>query len=168
MSKLICPQCGAEVILPKESNLVTGVSLAENTDNNTYYLNTKENKNMGKVAERLETLKNNGIDVSKFFSVSLPNGDEVAMKMEYGIPVACNLDDYFDDDIDDEIESAKDYAETYLEYKVDKTKKQSEEFSAKYKAMAEDNIKHATFIHDVATMRVSEVSEVYTLPVDVL
>lgn len=72
------------------------------------------------------------------------------------------------DQIDDEIESAKGYAETYLEYKVDKTKERSEEFATKYKSMAEDEIRHAAFLHDVATMRVSEVSEVYTLPVDVL
>lgn len=105
MSKLICPQCGAEVILPEKSSFITGVTLAENTDNNTYYLKTKENSNMGKVAERLETLKNNGIDVSKFFSVSLPSGEEIAMRIENGTPIACNLDDYFNDDIDDEIES---------------------------------------------------------------
>lgn len=72
------------------------------------------------------------------------------------------------DQINEEIESAKDYAETYLEYKVDKPNKRSEEFATKYKSMAEDEIKHAVFLHDIATLRVSEVGEVYTLPVDVL
>lgn len=72
------------------------------------------------------------------------------------------------DQIDEEIESAKDYAETYLEYKVNKSDDKNEEFSAKYKSMSEDEIKHAVFLHDVATLRISRVSEVYTLPVDVL
>lgn len=72
------------------------------------------------------------------------------------------------DQMNEEIETAKDYAETYLEYKVDNQNKRSEEFATKYKSMAEDEIKHAIFLNDVATLRVSEVNEVYTLPVDVL
>ena len=47
---------------------------------------------MGKVTERLNTLKAAGVDTSNFFSVLSPSGDEVAMKWENGIPTPIDLD----------------------------------------------------------------------------
>ena len=105
MSELICPNCGSKVNLPEHSSFGCGITLAKDTDNNKYYLNmentteygtvnntTKENKGMGKVTERLNTLKAAGVDTSNFFSVLSPSGDEVAMKWENGIPTPVDLD----------------------------------------------------------------------------
>lgn len=106
MSHLYCKNCGAEVVLPEHSSFGCGITLAKDTDNNKYYLNMentteykttnniekKEIKNMGKVTERLNTLKAAGIDTSNFFSVLSPSGDEVAMKWENGIPTPVDLD----------------------------------------------------------------------------
>jgi len=104
MSELICPNCGSKVNLPKHSSFGCGITLAKDTDNNKYYLNMentteygttnnvekKENKNMSKVAERLNTLKAAGVDTSNFFSVLSPTGEEVAMKWVNGIPTPCD------------------------------------------------------------------------------
>lgn len=85
MSRVFCPNCGSEVILPEHSSVTCGVTLANDTDNKDYYLNMKtteygtvkttekENKNMGKVTERLNTLKAAGVDTSNFFSVLSPS-----------------------------------------------------------------------------------------------
>lgn len=72
------------------------------------------------------------------------------------------------DQIDEEIENAKNYTESYLEYKANKREKINEEISAKYKVLAEDEIKHANFLHDIATMNVDELCRNYTPPVNML
>lgn len=125
MSKLICPRCGGEVVLPEHEHLTMGMALAQNTDNNTYYLNmsntteygksnveTKENKTMGKITERLATLNNNGIDTSKYFAMTAPNGQEMLMKWDGTTPVFANeseLDSFNVDEIETEI-----YANGYV------------------------------------------------------
>lgn len=72
------------------------------------------------------------------------------------------------DQIDEEIENAKNYTESYLEYKANKKDSINEEISAKYKVMAEDEIKHANFLNDIATMKVEELYRDYTPPVNML
>lgn len=92
-TKLICPNCGTEMKLPKTSRLVTGVTLsketggihvleAEKIKNNN---NKEGEKNMN---ERKEALKKAGVDTSKYFQVALPGGDTVTMTYgENGVPV---------------------------------------------------------------------------------
>ena len=48
MSKLICPNCGSEVVLPETSSLVMGMSMSKQGDD-VHYLNMekKGNNNMG-------------------------------------------------------------------------------------------------------------------------
>ena len=64
--------------------------------------------------------------------------------------------------IDEEIESAKDYAEKYVEYKAkgDMTR------ANRYKEMANDELKHANYIHEWAVKEIEEISKVYTPPVE--
>lgn len=64
--------------------------------------------------------------------------------------------------IDEEICSAKDYAETSLEYKA----KGNQSWYTKYKEMANDELKHAMYIHDRAIMEIEELSKVYTPPAE--
>ena len=64
--------------------------------------------------------------------------------------------------MEDEIHSAKEYAEKYVECKA----KGNATYAAKYKAMAEDELRHAMFFHEVAVKEVEEMSKVYTPPVE--
>lgn len=66
------------------------------------------------------------------------------------------------DQITEEISGAKDYAETYLDYKA----KGNSNWASRYKSMAEDELKHATYIHDRALEEISELNKVYTTPVE--
>lgn len=101
MARIYCSNCGSEVVLPETSTLGVGITISKqsngnfalpletikNNNLNTTKLNNKENKNMNSRENRMATLNNAGVDVSKFFDVTLPNGDVVKMTMENGIPV---------------------------------------------------------------------------------
>lgn len=66
--------------------------------------------------------------------------------------------------IEEEIDGAKDYAEKYVEQKAinDMSK------ANKYKEMANDELKHAMFIHEFAVEKINEVSKVYNPPVEMM
>lgn len=66
--------------------------------------------------------------------------------------------------INEEIEGAKEYAEKYVEEKAkgEMTK------ANKYREMANDELKHAGYIHDFATTEISDLEKVYTAPVEML
>lgn len=64
--------------------------------------------------------------------------------------------------IDEELESAKSYAESYVECKA----KSDTSWANKYKEMAQDELKHAMYIHDRATADIEELSKVYTPPAE--
>ena len=66
--------------------------------------------------------------------------------------------------IEEEIEGAKDYAEKYVEYKAkgDMTR------ANRYKEMANDELKHSSFIHEWAVKQIEEISKVYTAPVEMM
>jgi len=66
------------------------------------------------------------------------------------------------DHIDEEICGAKDYAESYLEYKA----VGNAQWANKYREMANDELKHATYIHDIITSEIETLSKVYTPPVE--
>lgn len=59
--------------------------------------------------------------------------------------------------IDDELEGAKDYAEKYVEHKA----KGNPGWSNKYKEMSTDELKHATYIHDIAVAEIEELNKVF-------
>lgn len=98
MTKLYCPNCGSEVKLPEKSEIGVGMTLSKE-NNGTYALpletikneNMKEEiKTMSKREERMETLKVNGIEVGKYFDVTLPGGSTVRMTLQNGVPVVAD------------------------------------------------------------------------------
>ena len=62
--------------------------------------------------------------------------------------------------IEEEICGAKDYAEKYVEYKA----KGNTQWATKFKEMANDEIKHAGYLHDLAMQEIETLSKVYTPP----
>ena len=78
MSKVVCPRCGAEVVLPEKSEVVIGRTISEE-GNNTYVLNIKdkESKKVNNAEQRKATLEQNGISTEGYFSLKLPSGKTV-------------------------------------------------------------------------------------------
>lgn len=62
--------------------------------------------------------------------------------------------------LDEEIEGAKEYAEKYVEYKA----KGNLQRGNKYKEMANDELKHCNYIHEMAVQEIEELKKVYTAP----
>jgi intergrase/recombinase len=73
------------------------------------------------------------------------------------------IKDYVDH-IDEEIEGAKDYAEKYVEHKV----KDDMQAASRYKEMANDELKHAMYVHEMATKEIDKLSKVYTPPAEMM
>ena len=68
------------------------------------------------------------------------------------------------DHLDEEIEGAKEYAEKYVECKA----KGNMTRANKYKEMAQDELKHATYIHEMAVQEIEELRKIYTPPAEML
>lgn len=67
------------------------------------------------------------------------------------------------DALREEVEGASDYAEKYL-----KAKSKGDTIRAnKYKEMANDELKHAEYLHNFAVQDVEELTKVYPLPENV-
>lgn len=66
--------------------------------------------------------------------------------------------------IDDEIHGAKEYAEKYVESKA----KGDMQTATRYKEMANDELKHANYIHEWVVKEIDEISKVYTAPVEMM
>lgn len=64
--------------------------------------------------------------------------------------------------VNEELEGAKDYAEKYLECKV----KGETQWAQRYKEMANDELKHAGYLHDKLSHDIEELGKVYTPPVE--
>jgi hypothetical protein len=64
------------------------------------------------------------------------------------------------DHIDEEIEDAKEYAEKYVEEKA----KGQMDIANRYKEMATDELKHATYLHEMAVAEIEQVSKVFKPP----
>lgn len=59
--------------------------------------------------------------------------------------------------IEEELHDAKNYAEKYVEYKAaGNTQNQN-----RYKDMANDELKHAMYLHDIATAEIAELNKVF-------
>lgn len=64
--------------------------------------------------------------------------------------------------IDEELEGAKNYAECYLEKKAAGESR----WAGKFQEMAQDELKHANYIHDLAMAEITKLKTVYTPPVE--
>lgn len=76
------------------------------------------------------------------------------------------------DEIMDELESAKEYAEEYLTFKAkaatsDGTKNYGT-WSKRYHEMAEDELKHSSYLHDRVVEEIEELQKVYTPPQEMM
>ncbi len=78
MSRVICPNCGSEVILSDKSEVVVGTTISKE-GNTTYVLNmeNKENKTMSNAEVRKAKLEQNGISTDGYFALQLPSGKTV-------------------------------------------------------------------------------------------
>lgn len=70
------------------------------------------------------------------------------------------IQDYVDK-IDEELCEAKEYAEMYLTFRASDSI-----FTAKAKEMAEDELKHAGYVHDIAVSEINDLKRVFTPPVE--
>lgn len=61
------------------------------------------------------------------------------------------------DHIDEEICGAKDYAEKYVEAKSEGNSM----WANRYKEMTNDELKHATYLHDLAIEKIAQLRQVY-------
>lgn len=61
------------------------------------------------------------------------------------------------DRIAEEIQDAKHYAEKYVEYKA----RGNINWANRYKEMAGDELKHATYLHDMASQQIEELGKVF-------
>lgn len=68
------------------------------------------------------------------------------------------------DGIDEELNDAKKYAEEYLTFKA----KGNVEWAERYLEMAQDELKHAGYIHERAVAEIEELRKVYTPPEEML
>lgn len=66
--------------------------------------------------------------------------------------------------IDEELKDAQNYAEMAVEKKA----MRENEWSSKFKSMAEDELRHAMIIHDYATEQIEKLKQVYTPSPDML
>ena len=68
------------------------------------------------------------------------------------------------DEIKDEICSAQEYAEEYLTFKA----KDNGTWATRYKEMAQDELKHADYLHTRTTLEIEELEKVYTPPEEMM
>lgn len=68
------------------------------------------------------------------------------------------------DTLKDELHSAKDYAEEYLTFKAD----DNMTWAKRYLEMANDELKHADYIHERVVAEIEELRETYTPPQNML
>lgn len=68
------------------------------------------------------------------------------------------------DEMKEELHSAKCYAEEYLTFKA----KDNGTWANRYKEMAQDEMKHAGYLHERVVAEIEELRKVYTPPQDML
>ena len=68
------------------------------------------------------------------------------------------------DEIKDELKSAKEYAEEYLSFKA----KDNSTWANRYKEMAQEELKHAGYIHDRVVLDIEELRKIYTPPAEMM
>ena len=64
--------------------------------------------------------------------------------------------------LEEELEGAQDYAERYVECKA----KGNMTRANRFKEMANDELKHSGYIHEMAVQEIEEIKKVYTAPVE--
>lgn len=76
-TRVKCPKCGAEFLLPQKSTTATVNVIGKDGNLGTIYLTLDNSSgNKSKAQERIEKMREAGIDVSKFFAMNDANGNE--------------------------------------------------------------------------------------------
>lgn len=76
-TKVKCPKCGAEFLLPQKSTTATVNVIGKDSNLGTIYLTLDNNSDKkSKAQERIEKMREADIDVSKFFAMNDANGNE--------------------------------------------------------------------------------------------
>lgn len=70
-TRVLCPNCGAEVQIPKHEHAVSGMCIGKDSGLGDVFL---------KLEDRKQQLAERGIDASKYFSIKSPGGVDVLMK----------------------------------------------------------------------------------------
>lgn len=84
-TKLVCPNCGAEFeIAQHECKVKNATVIGADSGLGTIYM---------KLKDRQEQLTKAGVDISKYFSMKTPSGDEKLMKWDGDTPIAVTADD---------------------------------------------------------------------------
>ena len=65
------------------------------------------------------------------------------------------------DQIEEELEGAKEYAENYLHLKA---MKGDQAWVARYKEMANDELKHSTYLHELVVKEIGDLGKDFTAP----
>ena len=68
------------------------------------------------------------------------------------------------DQLDEEIDGAKKYAERYVKYKA----KNNMQWANRFKEMANDEIKHCNYIHELVVFFIEELKKIYSPPAEML
>lgn len=68
------------------------------------------------------------------------------------------------DELNEELCSAKEYAEEYLTFKA----KDNNAWANRYKEMAQDELTHASYIHERVVEEIETLSKVYTPPEEMM
>lgn len=69
---------------------------------------------------------------------------------------------HYVEEIEEEVEGARRYAEKYVEEKA----KGQTTLANRYREMAGDELKHATYIHEMAVAEIEQISKVFKPPVE--
>lgn len=75
-TRVKCPKCGAEFLLPQKSTTATVNVIGKDSQLGTIYLTLDNDGKKSKAQERIEKMREAGIDVSKFFTMNDENGNE--------------------------------------------------------------------------------------------
>lgn len=89
-TKVVCPQCGAQFAIAEKTHIAAGVVIGKDAGLGTIHPEVvgqdkpEEKKLPKKASERIEALRDAGVDVSNFFAMSGPDGGEYVGKAEGG------------------------------------------------------------------------------------
>lgn len=98
-TKVVCPQCGAQFAIAEKTHVATGVVIGKDAGLGTIHPQVvgqdkpEENKLPKKASERIEALREAGVDVSNFFSVMGANGGEFVARNDANGMVLLGDDD---------------------------------------------------------------------------
>ena len=84
-TNVICPNCDAKVAIPSHEHFVSGLCIGKNSGLGNVYLKLED--------DRKQQLEQRGINTTNYFSLKSPDGNDVLMKWEDGVPIKADDND---------------------------------------------------------------------------